>query len=137
MKKDIENSADIQLLVNTFYDKVKEDPNIGFFFSEIIPVNWNTHLPRMYSFWESVLLGEASYKGNPVLKHVEINQKHPLQQAHFGKWLELWKQTIDELFEGPTALCAQKKPEQMIAIMMSKINPISISVLSGNRQNSL
>lgn len=129
MKKDIADSNDIQLLVNSFYNKVKEDAVIGYFFSQVIPVNWEAHLPRMYSFWETVLLGQASYKGNPVIKHIAINEKQTLQEEHFNRWLALWQQTIDELFEGTVAESAKKKPEQMKMIMMSKMQPITIPVL--------
>jgi len=128
MKKDIENRADIQLLVDTFYTKVKADRTIGHFFSEVVPVDWETHLPRMYSFWETVLLGQASYKGNPMVKHAALHQQQALDENHFSRWLELWQQTVNELFEGPMAESAKRKPEQMKVIMMSKLNPADIPV---------
>lgn len=129
MKKDIENRQDIQLLVDNFYTKVKADVTIGYFFREVIPVNWESHLPRMYSFWETVLLGQASYKGNPLLKHIDINRLQPLLHEHFDQWLVLWRQTINELFEGSIAESAKYKPEQMKMIMLSKMNPQPSSLL--------
>lgn len=129
MKKDIENRQDIQLLVDNFYTKVKADATIGYFFSEVVPVNWQSHLPRMYSFWETVLLGQASYKGNPLLKHIDINRLQPLLDKHFDQWLVLWHQTINELFDGPIAESAKRKPEQMKIIMLSKMNPLPSSLL--------
>jgi len=50
MKKDIENRDDIIRLVNTFYDKVKPDETIGYFFNRVVDVNWEKHLPVMYNF---------------------------------------------------------------------------------------
>lgn len=129
MKKDIENRVDIQLLVDSFYTKVKADATIGCFFNAVIPVNWEAHLPRMYSFWESVLLGQASYKGNPVVKHMNINRLQPLLEGHFDRWLELWQQTVNELFEGSIAESAKRKPEQMKIIMLSKMHPLPSSLL--------
>ncbi|GGH58738.1 hemoglobin [Filimonas zeae] len=129
MKKDIENRQDIQLLVDNFYTKVKADATIGYFFSEVVPVNWQSHLPRMYSFWETVLLGQASYKGNPLLKHIDINRLQPLLDKHFDQWLVLWHQTINELFDGPIAESAKRKPEQMKIIMLSKMHPLPSSLL--------
>lgn len=35
MKKDIETSEDVALLVNTFYDKVQKDDVIGYFFRKL------------------------------------------------------------------------------------------------------
>lgn len=50
MKKDIESRACIENLVNTFYQKVKEDELIAFFFDEVAQLNWEKHLPKMYDF---------------------------------------------------------------------------------------
>jgi len=47
MKKDIAGRADIQLLVNTFYEKVQHDEVISYLFTEVARVNWQQHLPRM------------------------------------------------------------------------------------------
>ncbi len=55
MKKDIENRKDIELLVRSFYDKVKADDTIGYIFNDIAKVNWEKHLPVMFDFWENVL----------------------------------------------------------------------------------
>ena len=65
----LESREDIEFLVNTFYKKVAKDETIGFFFTDVAKVNWDLHLPKMYSFWESLLFGQASYKGNPMAMH--------------------------------------------------------------------
>ena len=56
MKTDIQSRADIELLINTFYDKVKNDDVIGYIFNNVVNVNWEHHLPIMYNFWEFSLL---------------------------------------------------------------------------------
>ena len=121
MKKDISNRQDIQLLVDTFYIKVKADPIIGFFFTEVIQLNWDVHIPIMYDFWNSILFGKGGYKGNPVLKHVELHQKHPLENVHFDRWISLFSETVDELFEGNIATLAKSKANTMAQLMLYKI----------------
>ncbi len=121
MKKDITNRKDIQLLVDTFYTKVKGDPVIGFFFTEVIQLKWDVHIPIMYDFWDTILFGNMGYKGNPVLKHVELHQKEPLDQKHFDRWLALFTETLDELFEGKIAELAKSKASTMAQLMMYKI----------------
>ena len=54
MRKQIENRDDITLLVATFYDKIRADKEIGFFFSETI-TNWEEHLEKLTDFWETNL----------------------------------------------------------------------------------
>ena len=78
-------------------------------------------MPIMYQFWETVLLGKGGYKGNPVLKHVELNQKERLTEPHFERWIHLWENTVDEHFQGEIALEAKKKATTMKLLMMYKI----------------
>ena len=72
MKNDIQDRADIEMMVNTFYGKVRESIVLGYIFDNVAQVNWESHLPRMYSFWASVLLDEQSYSGNTMHKHLEL-----------------------------------------------------------------
>ena len=64
--KDLATREDIELQVNSFYNKVVKDDVIGFFFKDVVKVDFEQHLPKMYSFWESILFGQMTYKGNPM-----------------------------------------------------------------------
>jgi hemoglobin len=119
--KDIENRTDIELLVNSFYDKVKADDKIGFIFNTIIGDDWSHHLPVMYQFWDMVLFTTPGYAGNPTRKHVELDKRIPLSKEHFDRWLELWNKTIDELFEGENAAQARNRAMLMANLIHIKI----------------
>lgn len=119
--KALETRNDIELLVNKFYSKVIEDEKIGFFFNDIAKVDWERHLPIMYSFWESILFGKMSYKGNPMLVHFPINEKHSMEQQHFERWILLWKTTIEENFEGENAQLALLKAKNIAQLMSYKM----------------
>lgn len=93
---DIIDRNDVMKFVDRFYDKVKEDSLLGPEFSH---VNWSHHLPVMYSFWCSMLLGEQSYRGNPLQRHMAL----PIGTEHFNRWLQLFVETIDENFFGVNA----------------------------------
>lgn len=104
MKPDIVHSADVKALIDAFYAKVQKDEVIGYIFNDIAQVDWPHHLPVMYAFWGFLLLGNAdSYRGNPIQKHFDLHQKHPLKAEHFDRWVTLFQTTVDELFAGPTA----------------------------------
>lgn len=120
MKK-LESREDIELLVNKFYKKVVDDEVIGLFFQEIVPVNWEHHLPKMYSFWESILFSQMTYKGNPMQKHFPINEIKALEKHHFERWLLLWRQTVEENFEGMNASLAITKSENIANLMAYKM----------------
>lgn len=122
MKQDIINREDIILLVDTFYEKVKSNAILGYIFDDIAKINWSTHLPKMYSFWASLLIDEHSYTGNPMKIHVDLKNIAPMREIEFEEWIIVFNQTIDELFDGDTAEFAKARAENIARIMLNKIN---------------
>jgi len=96
---DITTAEDIRTLVDSFYDKVTRDELLGPIFNDVAGVNWETHLPTMYRFWESMLLEAGTYQGAPFPKHAVL----PVQKEHFARWLALFAGTVDQHFSGPKA----------------------------------
>ena len=121
MNKDITHINDIRHLVDTFYRRVIEDDVIGYFFTSVVALDFEKHLPVMYQFWETILLGNAAYKGNPVQKHLDLHQREPLKEYQFDRWLALWNGTVDDLFEGKNASQAKQKAKTMKELMLAKI----------------
>jgi hemoglobin len=111
---DIVNRNDIEKLVNAFYEKVKADQVIGPLFSH---VDWPAHLPTMYDFWSSMLLGDQTYRGNPLSKHLPL----PLQREHFQRWLKLFTQTVDENFSGDKAGEVKMRAQSIAGIFQVKM----------------
>lgn len=103
MKQDIESFEDVKLLIDTFYTKVRADDIIGYIFNDIAHVDWEKHLPKMYAFWEFLLLGKDAYQGNPLEVHRRLGEKTKLEEAHFDQWVKLFTSTVDELFHGRNA----------------------------------
>jgi len=121
MKKDISSRQDVELLVNTFYDKVRLYPTLGHVFNDVAKVNWESHLPRMYSFWAAQLLGEGGFKGNPMKKHIELSKLTRLSADEFNEWLSLFFETTDQLFKGAKATKAKTKALHIARLMLHKI----------------
>lgn len=122
MKTDITTKEDVILLVDSFYDKVKTNSTIGFIFNDIAKMHWSEHLPVMYSFWATILLGEQSYQSNPMTKHILLNKKITLMPEHFKEWLRLFTETVNELFEGEKAAEAKDRAASIARLMFHKIN---------------
>lgn len=130
-KHDIALPEDVKLLVDTFYDKVKQDDTIGYIFNDVVQVDWPKHLPKMYAFWEFLLLGSNVFSGNPIEKHFEVNRLVPLTAAHFDRWLALFQGTVDELFDGPKATDAKFRAYAISETWKPKfINPGGIGILN-------
>lgn len=121
MKKDLDSREEIEKMVNLFYDRVKMDEKIGHFFTEVIEVDWTKHLPLMYDFWESVILGHATYSGNPMQTHWMLHEKSPMEKSHFEHWLNLFHQNLEENFEGKFTEIARQRSTSIATVMQLKI----------------
>jgi len=121
MKNDIRNKQDIIQIVNTFYEKVKQDPVIGHFFNDVMKVDWDKHLPKMYNFWDNVVFYTNNYTGNPMQVHKNIHALHSFKAADFKQWYQLFVATVDELFEGDNAELIKQRALSIATIMQIKI----------------
>jgi hemoglobin len=115
--KEIISLEDIKLLVDTFYDKVREDILLKDIFNNVIQDRWPAHLEKMYRFWQTVLLDQHTYQGSPFLHH----QNLPVEKEHFDRWLSLFNETIDELFSGQKASEAKYRAHKMAEMFQHKI----------------
>lgn len=100
---DLHGGKEIRQLVDAFYAKVQVDVLLGPVFNDVAKVDWEEHLPKLYSFWESVLFRTGHYHGNPMLAHLTLDRQIPLTSEMFARWVALFHETVDELFIGPMA----------------------------------
>src|SRR5699024_8078079 len=83
-------------------------------FNKII-TDWEEHLEKLTDFWESNLFYARKYFGNPMRAHVKTDRvmDHSVESKHFGVWLNLWYQTLDDHFEGDVAQLAKNRARMM------------------------
>ena len=115
----------VKHLVDSFYEKVQKDSFIGPVFTDVAQVDWSKHLPKMYTFWESIILGNNAYDGHPFRPHLLINQQHALTSDHFRRWLQLFSETITENFVGETAEQVRQRAAQIAMVWSSKLEYIN------------
>jgi hemoglobin len=118
---DLTSRADVERLVDAFYDQVRADARLGPIFDGIAQVDWAAHLPRMYDFWETVLFGAPAFKGNPLAVHRALASRAPMSGAEFGQWLHLFERTVDTLFAGPGATEAKRRAAHIATVMQHHI----------------
>jgi hemoglobin len=119
--RDISTTEDIKLLVDSFYEKVKKDELLHPVFDAVIN-DWEAHLPKMYSFWGTLLLNEMSYKGSPFSVHAGL----PVQKPHFDQWVNLFAEAVDKHFEGPVAEQAKHFARTNAYIFESKMRRLKL-----------
>lgn len=126
IKEDINTREDIALLVDQFYKKVRANTILGPVFNQAI-TNWDEHLDHLTTFWESSLfMGKPlkkKYKGNPLDVHVKVDQENnnSITEHHFGIWLNLWFETIEQFFSGENAELAKRRARKMGTFIHLKI----------------
>jgi hemoglobin len=119
--RDIESRADIETLMDTFYGKALTDETIGFFFTEVAPLNMGVHMPLIVDFWETIVFGKAAYKGNVLEVHQHIHQLSAFNETHFTRWVTLFQQTVNELFMGNHAELVKQRAESIATVMRIKL----------------
>ena len=87
---DLTSRADIIRLVDAFYDRIRRDEKLGPIFNDIAQVNWETHLPKMYDFWDTVLFRAGTFRGNPLAAHAKLVSTADMSKASFDHWLDLF-----------------------------------------------
>ncbi len=118
---DIKDRNDIENIIRAFYEKAVKDPSIGLFFTEVVMVNWEKHLPIMYDFWENILFANRKYVGNPLEIHRQLNKKKEMTHAHFQQWIKLFTSTVDELHQGENAELMKQRAENIAVMMEIKV----------------
>jgi hemoglobin len=130
--KDITSRTDIEALMRSFYNKALQDELIGYFFTEVAPLNMEVHMPLIVDFWETVIFGKTAYKGNVLQAHQHIHQLSAFKEAHFTRWVSLFQQTVNELYSGNHAELVKQRAESIATVMKIKLLHSGIGIQKNN-----
>ena len=117
---DIANRNHIEQLMRAFYAKAIPDAIIGHYFTQVIQMDLEKHLPVIIDFWETVLFGVAKYKSNAIAVHQHLHEQSAFEEKHFTHWVQLFQSTVDELFEGEKAELAKQRALSIATVMKIK-----------------
>ena len=123
-KPDILGRAEIEQMVNAFYHRVRADDTLGFIFDRVAATDWETHLPKMHAFWETVLFRSGGYTGNPLAAHARLTPLTAMGREQFDRWLSLFRATVDDLFAGEKADHIKNCAADMANVIHAKINGV-------------
>lgn len=90
-------------LVRAFYIRIRQDAELGPIFHRAIgtdPDIWSHHEARIASFWRNAVGLDRSFSGNPMQKHLAINEIEP---EHFPLWLAIFRQTAEDTLPASVA----------------------------------
>ncbi|MFK7796918.1 MAG: group III truncated hemoglobin [Aureispira sp.] len=120
-KRDIRTRADIEQLLQLFYETLLLESEMQHIFLEVAQLDLAAHLPLLTDFWEQALLQANGYKRNVLKIHKDLHQKVPLTTAHFQQWLQTFEASVDQLFEGVTAQKAKNRAQSIALVLQSKL----------------
>lgn len=115
-RPDITTEADIRAVVDAFYGDITDDPVLGAFFERL---DFDAHRDKMVAFWSSVVFQTGTYRGRPFDAHLDLG---PLRPAHFSRWIARFEDTVDRLYEGPTATRMKERAWQIATIFQVKMH---------------
>ena len=118
----------IAALVKAFYAGVRQDPLIGPIFEEKVE-DWDLHLEKLCAFWSSVMLMTGRYHGQPMQAHKSL----PVGNEHFERWLEIFNESVDELFDGDAAGFIKIRAAQIANRMMEYVGRIPMPPVNARR----
>ena len=84
-------------VVTDFYSKATIDFLIGYQSRKID--DFDSHLPRIASFWELQLNGNISNREHLPFKLIEVHFPLKIKKGELGRWTILFKQTLDRSIE--------------------------------------
>lgn len=125
---DIETEADVRELVDAFYAQIQRDALLGPIFNDVAQVDWAHHLPKMYAFWNGIILGVTGYRGAPFPPHTVL----PIGREHFERWVALFCGTVDAKFTGVGATRAKNAAASIahtFAMRLGVIDPMQGQLL--------
>lgn len=123
----MESRQNLIELLEAFYEKALNDPEIGFFFTQVVPLDLKHHLPLIADFWESVVLGGRGYRKNVMEVHQHIHRLSAIRREHLDRWVQLMTETISERYSGPVAELMKQRARSIATLMDIKLNHNSIN----------
>jgi hemoglobin len=120
--RDIESREDLLSLLRAFYEKAFKDELIGRFFTEVVPLDLDTHIPVIADFWEAIVFNTHGYYKNVMEVHQHIHNLSAIKKEHLDRWVQLFTETVEEYFEGDKATLMKQRAKSVATLMDIKLN---------------
>jgi hemoglobin len=118
---DIHSREDIVLILTSFYKKAFADDLIGRFFTEVVPLDLESHIPIIADFWETIVLDQRKYAKNVMQIHQHISSLSPIRKHHLDRWVKLFMTTIEESFDGDKATLMKQRARSIATLMEMRL----------------
>ena len=118
---DIQNQADLYLLVDEFYKKLLADNRINYIFTDVVKIKIEEHLPILVTFWSQMILGTGGYTNNLTDIHLKVDKLEHLTPELFEIWIIHFNNTVNENFSGKNSEEIKIQAKNLSIILQIKI----------------
>ena len=125
-RRDIETRADIERVVNTFYEHSFKDEVLGPIFIDIAKMDLDVHIPIMCDFWENILFQSRKYPGGMGMVHFHLHSLVPLRYSYFQRWLGHWEHAVDTHFAGERSDLAKSHAAYVAEMFGQRFEELSL-----------
>ncbi|MEM7048630.1 MAG: group III truncated hemoglobin [Acidobacteriota bacterium] len=115
-RPDLDSPERLETFVRAFYERVQRDDLLGPVFVDQAGVDWDEHITKLTAFWCAVELRIPGFHGSPTQKHSVLSQQMPFRAEQFGRWIELFRETVDQSWQGPHATSIKAHAERIAQI---------------------
>lgn len=123
-RHDLADRGDVEALLYRFYGRALCDELLYESFTELRVTGLDAHIPTMCDFWETALFRAGRYRGSALTVHRDLHSRTPLSAGHFVRWLSLWNEAVDELYDGPVAEHAKLQAARIAWSMNRRLNGV-------------
>jgi len=102
-KPDLDAQGQLDAFIDAFYERVLVDPLLAPLFLEVAAIDVDEHLGVIKAYWRKMLFREVGYRRNMMAHHEALHGLQYLREAHFERWLSLYRATLASGWEGPNA----------------------------------
>ena len=120
--KDLSGREDIVAFLWTFYRNAFQDPLIGRFFTEVVPLDLDTHIPQIADFWEAIVFNTQGYRKNVMEVHRHIHHLSEIKKEHLDRWVSIFSSTLDKSFSGSRTELMKQRARSIATMMDIKLN---------------
>lgn len=100
-KRDLDSPEAISDFVESFYNQLLADEELGPIFVDTAQIELEHHLPKIKAFWRKLLLGEIGYNNHMMNIHRDVHQQQAFTSQNFSRWLSFFESTLANSYEGP------------------------------------
>lgn len=119
--RDLDTAEEIFEMVTRQYVDVAQDEMLEPYFN-FGPgfTDWDAHIGNVGDFWNHVLLYAPDYEIDVIERHRPLHERKTFAPGLFDRWLQIFHDTVDGGWTGPTASRAKKRATGMAWAMAQR-----------------